>query len=68
MTTKEELHHLVEVLSDQDAAEVLDYIHWLQEEPDTLTPEEMERVRLGEEQIARGEFTTLEQLRHDLGL
>src|SRR5438874_9813067 len=66
--TKEELHHLVETLSEQAAAEVLDHVHWLQEEPESLTPEEIERVRQGEEQIARGEYVTLEQLRHDLGV
>ena len=68
MTTKQELHHLVDALSDQDAAEVLDFIHWLLEEPETLTPDEIDRVRCGDEQIARGEYTTLDQLRRDLRL
>ena len=68
MTTKEELRRLVESLSEQDAADVLDYVQWLLEEPETLTPEEIERVREGEEQIARGEYITLEHLSRDLKL
>jgi AbrB family looped-hinge helix DNA binding protein len=33
---------------------------------DTLTPEEEEMVRRGEEQLRRGEYVTLEELEHDL--
>ena len=68
MTTKDELRDLVDTLSEQEAAEVVDYIHWLLDEAEALTPEEIERVRKGEEQIARGEYITLGQLRRDLGL
>ena len=33
---------------------------------DTLTPEEEEMVRRGEEQLRKGEYVTLEELEHDL--
>ena len=33
---------------------------------DVLTPEEAALVRKGEQQLARGEFVTLDQLEHDL--
>jgi hypothetical protein len=67
MTTKEELRQLVDTLSDQDAADLLDYAHWLLEESDILTPEDMARVREGEDQIRRGEYVTLDSLKRELG-
>jgi len=68
MTTKEELRHLVDTLSDTEAADLLDYAHWLLEESETLSAEEWERVRRGEEQIRRGEYVSLDALKRDLGL
>jgi hypothetical protein len=68
VTTKEELRLLVDTLSEARAAELLDYAHWLLEESETLTPEELVRVREGEEQLQRGDYVTLEALKRDLGL
>ena len=63
MTVKEELIELVHSLSDEDATNVLDYARWvLREEDDELTAEEWTEVRRGEEQIARGESITLDEL------
>ncbi len=64
MTAKEELHKLIDELDDIDAAEVLAQVHWLLSDGDTLSPEELEMVRQGEEQVARGEYVTLAELRH----
>lgn len=66
MLAKEELRDLVETLSDVDAAALLEYAHWLHEESETLTTEELARVRQGEEQIRRGEYITLDTLKRDL--
>jgi hypothetical protein len=45
MPAKEELRSLVATLSDAEAAELLEYAHWLREESETLTPDELARVR-----------------------
>ncbi|MBI3980050.1 MAG: hypothetical protein HY331_17900 [Chloroflexi bacterium] len=66
MTIREELHHLVDVLDEEDAREALEYIRWLLEESETLTDAEMERVREGEAQINRGEYVTLDELQREL--
>ena len=65
-TGKEELHDLVDLLPDAEAADALDYVQWLLAEEDTLTAEEMELVRLGMEAIARGDYVTLGELKRDL--
>jgi hypothetical protein len=64
MTAKEELHKLVDALDDIDAAEVLAHVRWLLSDGDTLSPEELEMVCKGEEQVSRGEYVTLAELRH----
>lgn len=64
---KEELHRLVDQLPAEEALEALDYLRWmLSDEEETLTEEEWERVRRGEEEIARGEYVTLEEIEHRL--
>ena len=67
MTIKEELHRLVDVLDEQDAQEALDYIRWLAGPDEELSPEELALVRKGEEQIERGEYVTLDELKRRLG-
>ena len=68
MTVKEELHHLVDALGDDDAEDAVDYLRWLLSETDTLTEKELEDVRRGRKEIARGEYVTLDELRRHLGL
>jgi hypothetical protein len=68
MTTKDKLREIVDSLGEVEVDELLDYAYWLVEKCETLTPAELARVREGEEQIRRGDFTTLDALRHDLGL
>ncbi|HZR97472.1 MAG TPA: hypothetical protein VFE37_02125 [Chloroflexota bacterium] len=66
MGVKEELHALVDTLDDEDAGEALDYLRWLASDSETLSEEDMEEVRRGEEEIARGEYLTLAELRRAL--
>jgi hypothetical protein len=75
MTTKEELHRLIEELDEQTAYEVLDYINHLLEDNDVLTDEdlvlteeELAQVREARARMDRGEYITLEQLERELGL
>jgi hypothetical protein len=61
--TKDELHHLVDLLDDGEVDEALDYVRWLLSDGDELSPEELELDRRGEEEIARGEYVTLSAIR-----
>ena len=65
-TVKEELHHLVDVLSGPNADEALSYLRWLASESETLSDEDLEAARRGEEEVARGEYITLADLRQSL--
>jgi hypothetical protein len=67
MTIREELHQLVDGLPEEDAAEALDYVRWLIAETDELTPGELAAVEAAEARMARREYTTLSDLRHQLG-
>ena len=62
MAVRDELHHLVDQLPDGDAAEALDYVRWLSSDGETLSSDELDAVRTGEEQIVRGEYVTLDEL------
>ena len=55
-TMKDELHQLVESLSEEDLHQVHDFVKVLLEEPDDLTPEEWEEAIKGEEEVRRGEW------------
>jgi hypothetical protein len=63
MTTKDDLHHLVDELDEAAADELLEYAHWLTAgEDEPLTVDELARVREGEAAIAAGDYVTLEEL------
>ncbi len=66
MTTKDDLHHLVDELDDAAADELLDYAQWLRQPTDVLTDEERGRVEAGEAEIRSGDFVTLDDLRRQL--
>lgn len=66
-SAKQDLHRLIDAMTQEEAEDLLDFIN-LQNEPDTLTPEEEEAVAEGKAQIARGEYVTLEELEAELGL
>jgi predicted transcriptional regulator len=67
MTVKEELHHLVDLLGEETAKEALDYLRWLAADSETLSEDELAAVSRGEQEIARGEYVTLTDLRDTLG-
>jgi hypothetical protein len=67
MTTKDDLHHLVDELDAAAADELLDYAQWLREPTDVLTDDERARAEAGEAEIRCGEYVTLDELRRQLG-
>lgn len=66
MSAREELHLLIDHLPADELEDVLDYAQWLAADHDTLTDDEIEAVRLGEEQIAQGRFVRLPDVRRRL--
>jgi hypothetical protein len=62
-SVKDEIHSLVDQLTEDDAADVLDYLRWLIIDVETLTDEQLARVQGGQAQFARGEYITLSELR-----
>ncbi len=67
VTVKEELHQLVDLLADEDAKEALDYLRWLTAGSETLSAEELAQVAKGEDEITRGEYVTLAELKRSMG-
>ena len=59
---KDELHQIIDVLTDEEAEELLDYLN-MRADPDTLTPEELARVQRAEKAAAEGDYVTLEEWR-----
>ena len=67
MTVKEAIHYLVDSLTDDEAAVLLDYLN-MRADPDTLTEQEMSRVREARAELERGDYVTVEELRKELQL
>ena len=70
MSRKERLHTLVDLLPEDECSAVERFLQFLITDagPEPLSEEDQREVREGQEAIARGEFTTLEDLRRDLKL
>jgi hypothetical protein len=78
MTTKERLHRVVDELSEEEAADALDYIVSHGRDPlarrldaapiddEPLTDEERESLREGREDVAAGRVISMEDLRREL--
>ncbi|MCI0778572.1 MAG: hypothetical protein J4N32_01020 [Chloroflexi bacterium] len=64
MTTKDDLHRIIDGLTEEEADQLLDSIN-LKADPDELTPEEaadVARIR------AEADYVPLKSLRRELGL
>jgi hypothetical protein len=69
MTTKDDLHHLIDQLDEEAADELLEYAKWLAaDEDEPLTEDELARVEAGEAELCRGESVRLEDLKRRLEL
>ena len=64
MTAKEQLQQLVALMFEEESAAALDELRWrFSDEEETLSEEELALVRQGLEEIRRGEYVTLEELK-----
>ena len=64
MTAKEQLQEFVAMLSEAEAAEALDELRWrFSDEEETLSEEELALALQGLEEIRRGDYVTLEELK-----
>ena len=70
MSDKQQLHSLVDMLPEADCATASRFLQFLVDDAmdEPLTEEDWIEVREGEAAIARGEFTTLEDLKRELKL
>jgi replication fork clamp-binding protein CrfC len=68
MSSKEELLHLIEKLDERWVDDVADYVRWLQQPTDTLSPVEFQRVQQGEQELVQGDRISLKDWRrqHDV--
>ena len=69
MSAKETLHHLVDLLPDEELPAANRFLQFLvNEAAEPLSEEDRAEVRAGEAAIARGEFTQLDDLKRELAL
>ncbi len=68
VSSKEELRRLIDHMDDRWVDAVTDYVQWLQQDTDTLTPDEWQRVQHGERQLTQGKRVNLTDWRrqHDV--
>ena len=65
MSSKDELRRPIEHMDDRWVDDVVDYVRWLQQDTDTLTPDEWQRVQRGERELAQGDRVTLKDWRRE---
>ena len=70
MAAKEQLHHLLDLLPEEEHPMAERFLQFLldQTEDGPLSEDDWREVREGEAAIAGGEFTTLQDLKHELDL
>ncbi len=70
MSAKERLHNLVDLLPENERGAAERFLQFLVEDGgnEPLGEEDWKEVREGQEAIARGEFTTLTELKRELDL
>ncbi len=67
MTTKEQLHHIIEGLGDTEASELLEDAEWLLEANETLSDEELHRASRTLGEMRRRDYVTLDEVERRLG-
>jgi hypothetical protein len=65
MSVHQDLHNMIDQLSERETEETLNDLRWLIADEDSLTDKEIEDTGLGEAEIRRGEFTTLDDYRRE---
>jgi hypothetical protein len=68
--TKEQLHQLIDLLPDGEIPAASRFLEFLvhDRESEQLADEDLLAVQQGQAEIARGEFTSLEDLKRELNL
>jgi len=64
--TKEKIMEQIESLSAEEISQVLDYIRLLQEQPEEPTEQELQEIKAGQEEFARGEWSRWKDVRRDV--
>lgn len=64
--SKEALIKQLEGLSEQEMAEVVEFVKLLHGQSEELTDEELEEVQTGQEEFRRGEWTRWEDIKRDV--
>ena len=64
--SKEALIKQLEGLSEQEMAEVVEFVKLLHGQSEELTDEELEEVQAGQEEFRRGEWTRWEDIKRDV--
>ncbi len=59
MGAKETLRDIIDDLTEEEAEELLDFLN-MRADPDTLTPEEVERIERIRAEMDAGEYVTLQ--------
>ena len=69
-TTREQLHEMIDALPAEqfDAARHALWELSIPEDDEPVTDDDLEAIRLGREEYARGEFVTNDELKRRLGL
>jgi hypothetical protein len=63
---KEEIMEQIQRLSDEEMSQVLDFIKLLREQPEELSNRELEEIKAGQEEFARGEWSRWEDIKRDV--
>lgn len=68
MTLRKDLYHLVDQLADSELEKARRLLEILKRDVDNdpISEEEMAEIERGAEQVERGEFVTLDELKQDL--
>ena len=61
--TREQLHRALDGLPEASLPDLADYIDWLQQREEPLSPDELAEVQAADERVRRGEFVPFDALR-----
>lgn len=68
MNTRQKLHKLIDQLSKSKLQAASSYLHFLSQEEEKLSPEDIAAIRQGRQEVERGEVVTQSELLASLGL
>ena len=60
--TREQLHRALDSLPEASLPDLAEYIDWLQQREERLSPDELAEVQAADERVRRGEFVLFDAL------